>query len=116
MPSGQPPSAGALAILLCVALAICSGCDLLSQVTPPEKLPSVPEKCVPLSDQHRSVLTAAFSSVDASQLQVVKVANEFAQCMQDEGLSKAETKGLLKKNEEEVKKEVEQGKADIIIR
>lgn len=106
----------ACAVLISATLAIFAGCDMLSDVVPPEKLPPVPDKCVPLSDQHRSVLTAAYSNLDASQLQVVKAANEFAQCMQDEGLTKAESKGILKKNEEAVKRELEQSKPDIIVR
>jgi hypothetical protein len=96
--------------LACVAL-VCfmlgTGCDMLTQEVPADKLPPVPEKCQSLSDQHKNALAAAYSSAEASQMQVARVANHFAQCMQDEGLSRAEAKGILKKNETEAKQEIE---------
>jgi hypothetical protein len=89
----------------CAALVflILAGCDMLTSDIPPDKLPPVPEKCQSLSDQHKNALSAAYTSVGASQMQVTRVANEFAQCLQDEGLSRAEAKGILKKNEAEAK-------------
>jgi hypothetical protein len=95
------------ASLVCLMLLFGAGCDMLSQDIPPEKLPPVPEQCVALSNQHKNALQAAYSSVRASQMQVARIANEFSQCMQDQGLSKAEAKGILKKNEEDAKGEVE---------
>ena len=94
----------------CAALAwlmLGAGCDMLTQEVPADKLPPVPEKCQSLSDMHKNALSAAYSSAEASQMQVARVANQFAQCMQDEGLSRAEAKGILKKNEAEAKQEIE---------
>ncbi len=86
-----------------LVLMLTWGCDMLGQEVPPEKLPPVPEKCRPLSDEHRDAVIAATSSVKASQTQISFIANRFAQCMQDEGLSRAEAKGLIKKNEAEAR-------------
>ena len=92
-----------------VWLMLGAGCDMLTQEVPADKLPPVPEKCQSLSDTHKNALSAAYSSAEASQMQVARVANQFAQCMQDEGLSRAEAKGILKKNEAEAKQEIEKG-------
>jgi hypothetical protein len=99
----------ACAAVACLMLAITAGCDVLEQAVPPEKLPPVPEKCRQLSNEHKNALAAAYTSVGASQVQVARVANEFAQCLQDEGLSRGEAKGILKENEAEAKQEAEQG-------
>lgn len=95
--------------LFVLMLMLVAGCDKLSTVTatPPDKLPDVPENCVDLSNQHKKVLFAAYSSVNASQLQISFAANKLAQCLEDEGLSRADAKGIIKKNEADVKQEVE---------
>ena len=90
-------------------LMLTAGCDKLSTVaaTPPDQLPPVPENCIDLSNQHKQVLYKAYSSVNASQMQVSIAANKFAQCMEDEGLSKADIKGIIKKNETDTRQRVE---------
>jgi hypothetical protein len=95
--------------LLSLMLMLAAGCDMLTSDIPPEKLPPVPEKCQTLSTRHKNALTLAYSSAEASRMQVARVANEFAQCMQDEGLSRAEAKGILRKNEAEAQQEAEKG-------
>jgi hypothetical protein len=99
--------------LLSLILMICAGCDMFTQEIPPEDLPPVPENCRTLSNTHKNALLSAYSSVNASQMQVARVANEFAKCMQDEGLSRAEAKGILKKNETEARQETEQGSPEV---
>jgi hypothetical protein len=98
-----------LILLFGLMLMIMAGCDQLNTITPtpPDKLPPVPENCMDLFNQHKKALFAAYSSVSASQMQVATVANKFAQCMEDEGLSKADAKGIIKKNEADTKQEVE---------
>jgi hypothetical protein len=97
----------AAVIILCAELMLAGGCDMFEKEVPPENLPPVPEKCQPLSDEHKNAVIAATSSVQASQTQIAMIANRFAQCMQDEGLSRAEAKGVLKKNEAEARREGE---------
>ncbi len=97
--------------IISLIVVVGAGCDMLTSDVPPEKLPPVPEKCLPLSNAHKNALLVAYSSAEASQMQVARVANEFAQCMQDEGLSRAEAKGILKKNEAEAKQETSMGGA-----
>ena len=98
-----------LVSLFALMLMLMAGCDKLNTVTatPPDKLPDVPENCVDLSHQHKKVLFAEYSSVNASQLQVSIAANKLAQCLEDEGLSKADAKGIIQKNEADAKQEAE---------
>ncbi|OGW25917.1 MAG: hypothetical protein A2X59_02345 [Nitrospirae bacterium GWC2_42_7] len=88
------------------------GCDTFIPEVPPENLPPVPDKCITLSNKHMNALIIAYKSVEVSQLQVTKVANEFAQCMQDAGLSRGEAKGILKKNEAAAVEEAEKSSAN----
>ncbi len=90
-----------------LVLIFAVGCDMFEKEVPEDKLPPVPEKCQPLADEHRNAVMAAASSVQASQTQIAMIANRFAQCMQDEGLSRAEAKGILKKNTAEARREGE---------
>ena len=100
---------GKFIVLFFLMLMITAGCDMLTTTTetPPDKLPPVPENCMTLYNTHKNALLVAYSSAEASQMQVARVANEFAQCMEDAGLSRADAKGILKKNEAEAKQEVE---------
>ena len=100
---------GKLISLFFLMLMIVAGCDMLTTTTetPPDKLPPVPEKCMTLYNTHKNALLVAYSSAEASQMQVARVANEFTKCMENEGLSRADAKGILKKNEADAKSEVE---------
>ena len=97
-------------IVLFLALMIFCGCDFFVEEIPPEKLPPVPEKCMTLSNQHTNALLGAYTSAEVSQLQITRITNEFVNCMQDSGLSRAEAKGIIKNKEITVKKELENGK------
>lgn len=107
--SGVKPAGVAWSVIVSLMLMLGAGCDMLESDVPPDKLPPVPEKCLSFSVAHKNALTAAYSQAEASQMQVARVANEFAQCMRDEGLSKGEAKGILKQNEAEAKQEAEKG-------
>jgi hypothetical protein len=86
------------------------GCDIFKkEEIPPEKLPPVPDACATLSDQYSHALKLAYSSAEVSQLQITRIANQFAQCMENEGLSEAEAKGIVKNIEKTVRKEGEKG-------
>jgi len=100
---------GNLIALFFLMLMIVAGCDMLPTTTEttPDKLPPVPENCMTLYNTHKNALLIAYSSAEASQMQVARVANEFTQCMENEGLSRADAKGILKKNEADAKQEVE---------
>jgi len=97
-------------IVIFSALIIFCGCDFFTEEIPPEKLPPIPEKCMKLSNQHTNALLGAYSSAEVSQLQITKITNEFVNCMQDSGLSRAEAKGIIKNQEATIKKELEKGK------
>jgi hypothetical protein len=87
-----------------------AGCDFFKEEEiPPEKLPPVPESCAPLSAQYSQALRIAYSSAEVSQLQITRIANQFAQCMENEGLSEAEAKGIVKNIEKTVREEGEKG-------
>jgi hypothetical protein len=85
------------------------GCDMTTKEIPPDQLPSVPEQCTTLSDQHVRALTLAYTSAEASQLQVTRIANHFAQCMEDAGLSRNEAKGIIKNQEKTAREQAEKG-------
>ncbi|MCG2721437.1 MAG: hypothetical protein L6290_05395 [Thermodesulfovibrionales bacterium] len=88
------------------------GCDIFKkEEIPPEKLPLVPESCAALSNQYSHALKLAHSSVEVSQLQIARVANQFAHCMEDAGLSEAEARGIVKNIEKTVREEGEKGSA-----
>jgi hypothetical protein len=96
-------------VLLFLMLMIIAGCDMLTTTTetPPDELPPVPENCVTLYRAHKNALLIAYSSAEASQMQIARVANEFTECVENEGLSRADAKGMLKQNEAEAKQEAE---------
>ena len=92
------------------------GCNLSKkEEIPQEKLPPVPEACTALSNQYSNALRLAHSSAEVSQLQITGVASRFAQCMQDEGLSEAEARGIVKDMEKTSREEAEKrgGEEDI---
>lgn len=106
------PALAALTLMLMLTLFV--GCDMFEKEVPPEKLPPLPEKCQPLAEEHKNAVIAATSAVQASQTQISFIAGRFVQCMQDEGLSKGEAKGILKKNEAEARQEgVKSGGQDV---
>jgi hypothetical protein len=99
-----------IVIVIFIMGIVSFGCDLLKkEEIPPEKLPPVPESCAALSNEYSHALVLAQSSVEASQLQITRIANHFAQCMEDAGLSEAEAKGIVKNIEKTVRKKEEKG-------
>lgn len=84
------------------------GCDFFKrEEIPPEELPPVPESCAALSNQYSHALKLAYSSAEVSQLQITRIANQFAHCMEDEGLSEAEARGIVKNIEKTVREQGE---------
>ena len=97
-------------VIVIFIMGIVSGCDFLKkEEIPPENLPPVPESCAALSNEYSHALVLAQSAVEASQLQITRIANHFAQCMEDAGLSEAEAKGIVKNMEKTVRKKEEKG-------
>lgn len=94
-------------ILACFVMLMAAGCDRFTAETPSDQLPPLPEQCSSLSAQHMNALIASYAASQASQLQITRVANEFAQCLQNEGFSRGDAKGMIKKNEALAKEEVE---------
>ncbi|MDQ7787849.1 MAG: hypothetical protein RDU01_09580 [Thermodesulfovibrionales bacterium] len=86
------------------------GCEFFKkEEIPPEKLPPVPESCAALSNQYAHALMLAHSSAEVSQLQITRVANQFAHCMEDAGLSEGEARGIVKNIEKMVREQGEKG-------
>jgi len=100
-----------ITIVVVIIMGLISfGCDSFKkEEILPENLPPVPEACAALSDEYSQALVLAQSAVEASQLQITRIANHFAQCMQDAGLSEAEAKGIVKNMEKTVRKKEEKG-------
>jgi hypothetical protein len=87
----------AIVIIIFIIGMVSFGCDFFKkEEIPPEKLPPVPEACAALSNQYSHALMLAQSSAEVSQLQITRIANQFAQCMEEAGLSEAEAKGIVK--------------------
>jgi hypothetical protein len=96
--------------IISVIFMVSFGCDFFKkEEVPPEKLPPVPEACAALSNQYSHALMLAQSSAEVSQLQITRIANQFAQCMEDAGLSEAEAKGILKNIEKTGREKGEKG-------
>jgi hypothetical protein len=86
------------------------GCDFFKkEEISPENLPPVPESCAALSNEYSQALMLAQSAVEASQLQITRIASQFAKCMEEAGLSEAEAKGIVKNIEKSVRKKEEKG-------
>ena len=100
------------AALFIITLVLLNGCDKLpfTEETQPDQLPPMPEKCISFSIKHKNALLISYSSAEASQLQTVRVANELAQCLESEGFSRADVKGMIKKNEADTREDVEKGR------
>jgi hypothetical protein len=99
-----------ITIVIFIVGTVSFGCDFFKkEEIPPENLPPVPELCSALSNEYSHALLLAQSSVEASQLQITRIANQFAQCMEDAGLSEAEAKGIVKNIEKTVRKKEEKG-------
>lgn len=88
-----------ISIVSLLLLWIFFGCDSSKKEIPPDQLPPVPETCSGLSTQYSQALAAAHSSVEASQVQVTRIASQFAHCMEEAGLSEAEARGIVKNME-----------------
>lgn len=97
-------------ILFACLVIGCIGCDIFNKEKIPEELPPVPETCIALSNEYINALNIAYTSVKASQLQISTIANKFAQCMQDEGLSRAEAKGIINDIEKQVRNDIDKSK------
>jgi hypothetical protein len=97
------------AVILLMSMAW-FGCDMLQkEEIPPDKLPPIPEKCAALSTQYTHALQVAYTSAEASQLQIARLANIFVECMEGEGLSRAEAKGIIKNLEKTTKENLNKG-------
>ena len=100
-----------LVSLICLLSINLLSCDMFEKEVSPEKLPPIPEECIPLSNRYTETLTLAYTSVKASQMQSNILANKLSQCLKDAGLTKAEAKGIVKDLEKKVSEEVEKGGA-----
>jgi len=89
--------------LLLSLSALFLGCDMFSKEIPPEELPPVPQECVPLSTEYANAITGAYSTARVSQMQITRVTNEFLECMQNAGLSRAEAVGIVKNREKTIR-------------
>jgi hypothetical protein len=89
--------------LLLSLSALLFGCDMFSKEIPPEELPPIPQECIPLSTEYTNAITGAYSTAKVSQMQITRVTNEFLECMQNAGLSRAEAVGIVKNREKIIK-------------
>jgi hypothetical protein len=94
-------------ILILSIMLFCSGCDMFTQEIPPDKLPPIPQECLPLNNEYSNAIYGAQTAAKVSQMQISRVTNEFMKCMQDAGLSKAEALGIVKNQENIIKEKIE---------
>ncbi|GBE04582.1 MAG TPA: hypothetical protein ENG95_05805 [Nitrospirae bacterium] len=81
---------------------ITSGCDMLKEEAIPENLPPVPVACMKESNLYANALYGLSNPLaNVSQLQVSRMAGKFAACLENEGLTPAEARGIVKKQKEE---------------
>jgi hypothetical protein len=99
-----------ITIVIVIIGTVSFGCDFFKkEEIPPENLPPVPESCAALSNEYSQALILAQSAVEASQMQITRIASQFVKCMEDAGLSEAEAKGIVKNIEKTVRKKEEKG-------
>ena len=99
-----------ISIVIVIIGTVSFGCDFFKkEEISPENLPPVPESCAALSNEYSQALILAQSAVEASQMQITRIASQFAKCMEDAGLSEAEAKGIVKNIEKTVRKKEEKG-------
>lgn len=86
-----------------------SGCDLLPSEVPPNQLPPIPAECSNELNRLSNALFGAYTSAQVSTMQITRVANALAECLEKEGLTRAEVRGIIKKREKEIQEQVEKG-------
>jgi hypothetical protein len=85
------------------------GCDMFIEEIPPEDLPSIPDECSRESNILDNALFGAYTSAKVSQMQITRVTNQFAECLKNSGLSRAEVKGIIDNKKKTIQEEVEKG-------
>jgi hypothetical protein len=93
----------AFSLNIVLLISLLFGCDMSSKEIPPEELPAVPQECISLSTEYANAITGAYSTAKVSQMQITRVTNEFLECMQNAGLSRAEAVGIVKNREKTIK-------------
>jgi hypothetical protein len=92
-------------VLLYLVFAVI-GCSVNTEEIPSVTLRSVPYECERLSNIHTRALQGAYERANVSQLQVIRATNKFSECLQNSGLSEAESRAVINNKVESVKKEM----------
>ncbi len=98
-------------IILILSLSVFSfsASDFLPSEVPPDQLPPIPADCADESNRLSNALFGAYTSAEVSTMQITRIANALAECLQKEGLTRAEAKGIIKKRKKEIQQQVEKG-------
>lgn len=98
-----------LMVILMVGSGSFFGCDFVLTDIPEEQLPPVPMECTDESQRFSNALFGAYTSAEVSKMQTARIANALAKCLEKEGFTRAEAKGIIKKKEKEMQEQVEKG-------
>lgn len=91
-----------------IVIALISGCDYLGLTEiPPEELPHIPEECSEESSRLDNALFGAYTTAEVSQMQIRQFEDRLAECLKEEGFSRSEVKGMLKRQVKAMQDEVE---------
>lgn len=90
------------------SILLTAGCDYLGLTEiPPEELPHIPEECSEESSRLDNALFGAYTTAEVSQMQIRRFEDKLAECLKEEGFSRSEVKGMLKRQVEAMQDEVE---------
>lgn len=93
-------------LILYVSVFSFSGCDFMLTEVPPEQLLPIPTECSRESNRLSNALFGAYTSAQVSQMQITRVTNALVECLENERLTRAEAKGIIKKQEIEIQEQV----------
>jgi hypothetical protein len=74
------------ALMFFLSVVSVFGCDFLPSEIPPNHLPPIPAECSNESNRLSNALFGAYTSAEVSTMQITRVANTLADCLQKEGL------------------------------
>jgi hypothetical protein len=101
-----------ISLIVIFMLLLFAGCDMDSQELSSERLPPLPEECKKFSNSYTRALHGVYQMEQVSQFQLGRVAAQFSECMQDEGLTEQEAEAIIKDTTERFKEKLKEEEID----
>ncbi len=94
-------------VFVFTAIVAAFGCEELTGKISSDQLPSIPAECTGSSNYHKKVLDAIYRMGQASKMQLRRAEDQFYTCLKNEGFSSEEALGIIKKQDEDYRENVE---------